>query len=39
MPEIAFYIGLKNNRSAIEGAELDKGAKFCGYCGNPVIIQ
>ena len=25
MPEIAFYIGLKNNRSAIEGAELDKG--------------
>lgn len=25
MPELAFFIGLKNNRSAIEGADTDKG--------------
>lgn len=25
MPELAFFIGLKNNRSAIENADLDKG--------------
>ena len=28
-----------SNICSVCGAELDKGAKFCGYCGNPVIIQ